>query len=460
VQEVKDASSFASALKVKMSGQLLASTIGTLVEIQGHISHKKAVALAEFSSRVERYQSAAVATQADVVQRDGQVADSDWRVQELKFAVHFTNTVIAKDRQFLQRLDDFVNKTDRMEEHQKKLQDFALATIDKLNLQLGTTAQPASFVQMRADKKGAKHHSLTNEIEDALKGKKDTHTILMRIKGMLDSDAAASLTTDNVKNVMGALQEVMRKLNKQQDSANLAQRQCESQNLNSEEEQRSEDRELNLMRGAMSNTVAAIAVAKKHLVGIHEKQAALTEVDGQFTHLDSSSSKTIGDQIKNRNMILMALQKAVVVAQKLNIGHSAGEFKDLEVAVATLDRSVKEQRHEAVELLQDFEDYSKSYQELLTDRQEHYTHALSDLQLHLDEIQEDVQAHTVSTQHDHDAEGERAKYCSLVMMFFQSETKRRNDAIQTIKSVLPQVPDILTLSQDSQPASFLQVRSA
>mmetsp|Transcript_15588 Transcript_15588/g.37466 ORF Transcript_15588/g.37466 Transcript_15588/m.37466 type:complete len:652 (+) Transcript_15588:191-2146(+) len=462
VQEVQNANSFAAPLKIKMSGQLLASTIGTLTEIQEHISQKKAVALAEFSSRVQRYQSAAVATESDVVQRDGQVADSDWRVQELKFAQHFTDTVIAKDREFLQRLDAYVNRTDMLEGQQKKLQEFALGTIAKLDQELGQHAQaPASFVQMKGIKKTGKHHSLTSEIEDALKTKKDTHTILMRIKGMLDSDAAASLTTDNVKNVMGALQQVLKKLTKQQDSASLAQRQCESQNLNSAEEQRSEDRELNLMRGAMANTVAAMSVAKAHLTGIHDKQEALTQVEGQFVHLDSSAGKTIGDQVKNRNMILMALQKALIVAEKLNIGQSASQFKDLEVAVANLDRSVKEQRHEAVQLLQDFQDYTKTYQELLTDRQEHYTHALSDLQLHMAEIQEDVQAHTVSTEHDHDAEGERSKYCSLVLMFFQSEAKRRADAIQTIRAVLPQVPEILTLTEDSQqPAAFLQVRSS
>lgn len=472
---------------VHMTPSLLAHTLGALRAIEGALQGRKSQALGQFETRRQKYESDATSTSANMNAQQGVQAENERKAEELAFSIEFTKAVLQQDANFQAKVRESAKSKKEMVDDIGALRQSQLSTlknlIDILNGKFGGPAprapvqsgpkpvsnlqwlwnnqprrrlraqRPLSFLQTRAAK--PKVSNLQTEVETALHNHGDMHALLMKIKGSLDKQVTVSMNADNVKDVMRQMQDVLQAAKSEQSKADEVKRKCEAQMYRANEESQGLHANVALMTTARDHTYAAIKAAKSNLQGIAAKIDALSKSSKDFSQIEAQAEKTLQDQGKDRNTIMVAVRKATEVAERALPADQAPAIVLLKQLLKEIGaQEAKEQSYLAQQssFKTAFLQYAQNYIQLLTDRQNHYQDSLAALELHADELGNDELSQSDSLSSSDELKSESKDLCDSVLKFEDEHTKRRQELITTLKSVLPKVPEILNVDADATPA--------
>lgn len=486
-----------SDFNVKLTPRLLARSVNALRQIDAGLHEKKKQALGQFESRRQKYQSDATATAANLDAQEGVQAENERKANELSFSITFTAAVLSRDRTFLAAVHDHVKEKktfiDRIGELRSKEANTIKNLVDILEGKYNLADVPStekhaepvvqsheawlwqkhapkvtqlmSFLQtdlsLRKHSEGTSN--LQTQIETALRNREDTHDLLMKIKVKLETDSTAALDADNIRDVMSAMQDVLRSLESEQTKAEEAKQKCDGQMYRAKEEEQGLQANVALMSTARDHTNAAIKASKSNLAGIDKKESALQKSENDFRQIQVQSLKTLGDTSRDRATILSALARASEVAEKALPADQAPAIVLLKQLYKYFEEHEKVgKQYQASEKVfhSAFVQYVEGYVQLLKDRESHYEDALASLELYEDELSSDETAQQDSLDSSQELKREDQALCDSIQQFYDAHTKRRQDMISDLKQVLPKVPEILSMdppATDSTSLSFMQL---
>jgi hypothetical protein len=468
---------------VRMTPKLLSRTIASLQWIQNSLHDRKDQALGQFESRRQKYESDATATSANLNAQQGVEAENERKSEELAFSVGFTQVVLEKDQQFLNVVLQTAKEKKKLVDEIGSLREKEHTTIKNLvdilsgkyKVANGPTLPPipvaaptkshqdwlwskhdnskapsfmdVSFLQTRSHTK-PKMSSLQTQIETALHNHADTHDLLMKIKAQMDNSAASAMDADNVRDVMTSLQDVLKQTINEQSRAEEAKRKCDSQMYRAREEEQGLKANVALMSTARDHTSAAIRAAKTNLQGISKKIEALKKSGTDFTQINAQSMHTLEDQGRDRSTIMVAVNKAAEVAERALPSDQAPAIvllKQLAKQFTEQEQKERAYREQQGAFKGAFLQYVQDYVQLLKDRENHYEDALAALELYADELSNDEVGQKDSLTSAAELKQENVDLCSSILKFYEHHTKRRTELIQTLKKILPKVPEILNM---------------
>jgi len=468
---------------VRMTPKLLSRTVAGLQWIQNSLHDRKDQALGQFESRQQKYESDATATSANLDAQQGVQAENERKSEELAFSVGFTKVVLDTDEQFLkvvmQTAKEKKKLVDEIGALRSKEQTTIKNLVDILNgkykvanaptlAPLPVAVQPKShqdwlwnkhdnskapsfmdisFLQT-SSRSRPKISNLQTQIESALHNKEDTHALLMKIKAQLDSSAASQMDADNVRDVMTSLQDVLKQTLNEQSRAEEAKRKCDSQMYRAREEEQGLKANVALMSTARDHTGAAIRAAKTNLQGISKKIEALKKSGTDFSQINAQSLHTLEEQGRDRSTIMVAVNKAAEVAERALPSDQAPAIvllKQLAKQFTEQEQKERAYREQQGAFKAAFLQYVTNYVQLLKDRENHYEDALAALELYADELSNDEVGQKDSLTSADELKQENVDLCDSILKFYDHHTKRRMELVQTLKKILPRVPEILNM---------------
>jgi hypothetical protein len=468
---------------VRMTPKMLSRTVAALQWVQNSLHDRKDQALGQFESREQKYESDATATSANLDAQQGVQAENERKSEELSFSVGFTKVVLQKDQEFLNMVTQTARAKKKLVDEIGALRSKEKTTIKnlvdilsgKFKVANAPTLAPLpvavapkshqdwlwnkhdnsrppsfmdiSFVQVRSHTK-PKISNLQTQIETALHNKEDTHALLMKIKAQLDSSAASTMDADNVRDVMTSLQDVLKQTLNEQSRAEEAKRKCDSQMYRAREEEQGLKANVALMSTARDHTSAAIKAAKSNLQGISKKIEALKKSGTDFTQINAQSLHTLEEQGRDRSTIMVAVNKAAEVAERALPSDQAPAIvllKQLAKQFTEQEQKERAYREQQGAFKGAFLQYVEDYVQLLKDRENHYEDALAALELYSDEISTDEVGQKDSLTSADELKQENVDLCDSILKFYDHHTKRRMELVQTLKKILPKVPEILNM---------------
>jgi hypothetical protein len=468
----------------------LGRVVTALQEIASRLHKRRSGVLLQLQAREQQLSTVAAkaATRSDTAR--GAQAEGERKAEELAFSVAFTESVLMGDEAFLTKVQEHIKAKNELIDSVRTARKGQLTTledlVDLLKGRYSASDAPAvdasqddkqaleeaaedaakhaavSFLQVDADEakpKGAVS-ALQTEIESSLNMRSkasrraSTHNILMRVKAALDH--VAPIDTDTVRDVVAKMGSALRSVDTESAEADDAQRRCESQRFNAEQEDARLRGSLKLMSASQNHTNAAIQAAQRNLDGIASKAQVLNKSSAQFGKLVNNAVKTLDGQSRDRNMIMAAVRKAQEVAPRA-AGKAAPATTALLSQLLNLlgsqDKGEKAYKKREINLQADLKEYTRGYEQLLSERRLHYERTLSALELYSSELSGDAVSRQAALSDDNELKTEGLDLCSSIIAFYKRHGERRQQLSTALRAVLPKVPDLLTQHLEVQGAS-------
>lgn len=432
---------------VQMTQPLLQDTISALTDVRHLLFGMRSEALLQFDSLHRRYEKEAVGTSAQAQAQQGLEAENEQKAQELTFSIKFTNSVLKIDQKFLESVSAHVKNNADLIYAVRDLRQAQLKILRDLtgilSAEGAAASQPLAFLQTSSEQKLGSV-AMQTEIESTIANGGDTHDILMKIKGMLDESQPIDATS--VRSTMVEMQNVLRSVEEDQAKSEEARRGCESQKAHASMEEQGLKANLALMSAARDHATKAIKAAQTNVAGIEKKDDALKKSSKDFSHISAQAIKSLEGQSHDRQTIMMAVKKAAeVVGPTLPAGVSTMELmQSLLQDLQSQEAKERVYRAQQDKFRAEFLQYVQDYAQLLGERKRHYESTLGVLELHVSELASDLlaQQQTLGTSAElqHQSDG----LCESVMKFYEKHTKQRAELSKTLRSILPNMPTVLT----------------
>lgn len=433
---------------VPMSQELLQQTIGVLAGIQQRLERMKAKSLLQFDTLHQRFEIAAVSDGASAEAQLGVRAENEQKAAELTFSIKFTEAVLRADQKFLKALEVHLKSNadqvfairDLRQAQLKLLHDLSAIFSSESSIAIGG----ASFLEVGQTLHSQKPFAgLQKQIETAIHNHGDTHAILMRVKEQLDEDTA--LDSQNVHDTMSEMEDVLRSVEEDQSKLEEAKRACEAQKFHAKEEADDLQANVALMSAARDHAEKAIKSAKASAQGIQKKATALEKSSKDFAHISQRAIKALEQQSRDRKAIVMAVNKAAQVLSSSVDSESTVQLMKSFVE----DISSQEEKEDVYRSAQSafesaFEQYVQEYTHLLDERHRHYTSSLGVLQLHVSELASDMMAQQQALNTGKQLASQSEGLCQGVLRFYQRHTKTRAELSASLRSILPNMPTVLS----------------
>lgn len=374
---------------------------------------------------------------------------------ELAFSITFVEAVLRIDRDFTSKVREsmkrkaelvVVIRSARQAQHKT-----LTALLDLLRGRYKVDVDGAkdqevdggvSFLQARASQspRQPRVSNLQFQIEAALKKKEDTHEILMRIKDLLGKTAPTN--ADSVQGLVGELAVVLKAVDTEHSKAEEAKQRCESQQMHAGLEKQGLRANMALMNSVHRHTQAAIQAAKSNLQHIVAKMKDLQLSTREFSKVVRKTTATLEDQSKDRQTIMVAVEKAhEIVALTDAGGRASGAL--LEQMLRELQaQEAGEHAYRAAEVTfrGTFLAYAQSYLQLLRESRGHYESSLSALELYAEEVESDVASQEDSLSMGAQLQKESTELCQGILRFYGLHKRRYEGLSRTLHEVLPSIP--------------------
>lgn len=461
--------------------------VSALQDVSAHLHRRKTGLLLQLQAR-EHKLSKVVSTAAEKsTMAAGARAEGERKAEELAFSLSFTASVLQEDETFLARVQDHMKAKGELVDQIRNARKGQLQTLEdlvdllkgKFTAPVGEGSAAADSAQPAADKAEDEGDSeaaeieasevplavsflqkasseskedspvlaasaLQTEVETAIRYKKSTHNILLRIQAELDH--ATPIDSTSVKDVVMKMGTALRAVEGEDVSADDAKRRCKEQNFHAEEDDQRLKASLQLMAVSRNHTTAAIVAAKKNLAGIESKSVVLNKTTSEFNDIANQAGKTLDVQKRDRRMIMAAISKAQEVASRTagKAAPAAGALlSQLLALLKTQDGSQREYQKRQESLEADLHGYTSGYEQLLTERKLHYERTLSALELYTSELASDAASRSNALKDDAELKSEGTDLCNSILAFYKKHGARREKLGKALKAVLPKMPDIL-----------------
>jgi hypothetical protein len=441
---------------VQMTPNLLRETIGALTSVQKRLFGMKAEALLQFDSLHRRFEKEAVVAGASAQAQQGLEAENEQKAQELMFSIKFTKSVLKIDQQFYNMVSEHVKSNADLIYGIRDLRQAQLKILRDLTGILGAEGAIASGALsfLAVASKSSHEHKETNsqesesglqrEIETTIQNGGDTHAILMRVQAQLDE--SQPIDASSVRSTMVEMQNALQSVENDQSKFEEAKRGCESQKFHANEEEQGLKANLALMSAARDHAEKAIKAAETNVRGIEKKDQALQKSSTDFTRISVQALKSLEGQSHDRKTIMMAVKKAAeVVGPTLPAGVSTVEL----MQSLLQDLQAQEAKEQAYRNQQDafraeFMHYVQDYTQLLGERRRHYESTLGVLELHVSELASDLLAQQQTLSTGSELRKQSEGLCESVLKFYEKHTKQRAELSKTLRSILPNMPTVLS----------------
>lgn len=439
------------AAAARMTPALLKRVQLTLAAAEARLDSQRQRSLLDLAAQQQGLAAETTAVQAKEAQQQGMQAETEHAIEELSYNVAFTEAVWKMDKDLRAKVDDSMkSKADMVERIRlsrqsqlNTLKDLVeLLNVNRADDEEGAAPGSLSFLEVKSKKEYPKDNLLF-EIETALHHKADTHGILVRIKGMLAEAAAVDATS--AVSVVKELGSVLQTLDNDQARATAAKQRCEEQKSHTVREEQDLHANLALMTSVQKHTQAAMEAARSNIKRIAEKAQALQTSAKTLSHVVSHAMKMLRGHSNDRATIMAAVERAGGVFrqsqadQRPAIALLGRMHKELEVQEGW-ERTYREQESS---LNAAFLEYVRNYMEMLQERRGHYERSLSALELYSSEVEGDVAAQSGALRTSGELEGESQDLCDGILKFYDSFHQRRLKLIDTIKDLLPRMPELV-----------------
>jgi hypothetical protein len=418
--------------------------------VQSKVSRRRAKALLQLGDRQQKLRAEAASAKANADMEQGVEAEKEQKAEELLFSSTFTEAVWKLDEDFrgkmsksMQTKAELVDMVrDSRMKQLKTLSDLIDLLRGKYSVggkptaegQPAAAAAPDAFVQLHSQHSQVHLPRVSNlqfEIETALRKKKDTHGILLRIRDMLDR--SAPVDAGSVQGVAVQMGTALRELSGEQSKEGDAKMRCESQHMRAQEESQGLRANLALMGAVYNNTQQAIAAAKGNLKGIAAKTHALEKLAGDFAKMVAQAMRTLEGQSQDRGTIMVAVQKAGEIA--VGAAEKPASAALLEQMLQQLEAQEQQEgsyRAEQSAFRSHFLAYVRDYLQLLKERRGHYESSLSALELYSNEVANDAAVQHGSLDASRDLEREDRELCDSILRFYDRHGQRRQEQLTTL----------------------------
>jgi len=273
----------------------------------------------QLDAQAHSYQGRVTSSRVQQVAIRAAEATDERKVDELSFSLKFTREVLQMDKGFSNIVKDTIRHKKSLVGDIWKSRKNQLSTLDSLiDLLDGKYTVPALTLSLLQLGGPGLFSTLQATAESAIQNKQNTHSILMRVKDMLDN--SVPVDANSVQSVVKEMNGVVHSLENDQTRADEARRRCASQFFQAGQEERQLKADEALMSTDKTHTDEAIAAAKSNLEGIVLKKKALTRSVRDFAHISVEALKTMSSQSKDRKTIMMAVERAMEVEQASNKG--------------------------------------------------------------------------------------------------------------------------------------------
>jgi hypothetical protein len=461
--------------QIRMNSALLSRTIKAVEMVKSRLNSQRSQALVQLQSWQRKLSVRATSAEASADEQQGVQAEKEEKVEELSFSSTFTQAVLGIDRGFYEVVQASMQKKADVVEAVRHARQSQIKTLtDLIDLldgrysvddqgakdeQAGNLTSSFSFVQVKQRSKANRHQisNLQFEIETALHNKADTHGILLRVKAMLDESA---LDTGSLQDVATDMESVLQTVDNEQSRADDAKQKCESQNLHNLQEDHGLRANLALMNSVRNNTKRAMKAARANLKGIRAKTQALDHLAKDFTHTVGQAMTKLEGQSKDRGMMMVAVKMASEMtsgrSQKDTAVYSATQRSAATALLQQMLQDLEKQdagerayREATTAFRGNFLSYVREYLQLLKERRAHYESSLSALELYSTEVANDANVQSDSVATGTELKKESTDLCDSILKFYQSHNRRRAELSNALRMVLPKVPDVLSLGDET-----------
>ncbi|CAK0815522.1 unnamed protein product [Prorocentrum cordatum] len=432
-----------------MTPTLLSRTVAALKAIQTKVSRQRAKALLQLGNWQQKLRAEAADAKANADMEQGVEAEKEQKAEELLFSSTFTEAVWKLDEDFRGKMSRSMQNKAELVEMIRDSRAQQLRTLKNLidllqgKYSVGPTpptedvqaaaALADAFVQLRSNVHLPRVSNLQFEIETALRKKKDTHSILLRVRDMLDR--STPVDAGSVQGVAVQMGTALRELNQEQTKEGDARVRCDSQHMRAREESRGLRANLALMGAVYNNTQQAIAAAKGNLKGIAAKTHALEKLASDFAKMVAQAMRTLEGQSQDRGTIMVAVQKA---------GESAASLAEKSASTALMEQMLQQlgaqeqqessYRSEQAAFRTHFLTYVRDYLQLLKERRGHYESSMSALELYSNEVANDAAVQHGSLEASRDLEREDKELCDSILRFYDRHNQRRQELKQALQA--------------------------
>jgi len=446
--------------KVTMTQGLLQHTIAALSGVKEHLKSMESQALLQFRALHQRFEEDAVSAGANAQAQQGVEAENEQKAGELSFSIKFTSSVLKADRQFSENVKAHLKKNTELISNIRDRRQAQLKLLHDLTGIFSTGEGAIPTAGLSFFEAGSETVS-ESVVENTIKNNGDTHALLMRIKASLDN--AEPINTHSVRETMTEMEGVLSSVEEDQSKHEEAKRGCESQKFHAKETEAGLKANLALMSAAHDHAQRAIKAAHTNVQGIEKKVRSLETSSVDFARISSQAIKSLEAQSKDRQTILMAVQKAKAVVAPA--GPSLLElYTSSPVANTRLhqrtsivqlmqtlidDIEAQDLKETAYRKQQDlfqsqFLNYVQDYTHMLEERRSHYQSSLGVLELHVSELSNDLLAQQTTLGTGRELNEQSQGLCESVMRFYDKHTKTRADLSVALRSILPSMPSVFS----------------
>jgi hypothetical protein len=435
---------------------LLSRTISALQFVKQNLRDRKVQALGQFEARAQKYSSDATDTNASIAEQRGVEAEKAQENEEISSNIAFTQTVLQKDLTFLRLVSDagkakraLVRRIHELHsKEQRTLQDLVDILSGKYTVK--NEAAPAFLQTSMHARKALPISNLQMQIEEGLHNKVDLHQLLMKVKASLNPTTGVASESQNVRDIMASLQDILHDVQGEQSKADEVKRKCDNQMYRSEEEVQSLTANIALINMAQSHTDTAIRTVKQSIRGIAKKTDALAKSAEDCEHINSQALRTLKEQARDRSTILVALSRASEVAEQSDLATSPVVTLLRQLADTTKDHELQERsyREQQTALKNAILQYLHDYTQSLKDREFQYKDTLAALKLHAEEIADDEAGQKDGLVSSTELEQEDKGLCQGIIKAYDNHSKRRVELIGLLKRMIPKVPEIVNIEAE------------
>lgn len=428
-QESDLVGSSAALPEVKMSPALLKRTLLALGAIGSRVGAQ---------SSVEDAAKAASAQTAEAKLR-GMLAETERAAEELALTADFSRAVMRRDAELRDMVEGSMKRKAEMVEasrlsHQRQLKILRMLQVQRRRRRsppADSSAESPAFLQVKSEP----NEDLLFEIETAIKHKADTHNILLRVKEMLHPHTEEGPSAESVVQDLGS---VLKTLGDDQARANAAKRRCAAQKSHASLEAEDHRANLALLDSVQQHSRETVEAAQSNVKRIAAKSKALNASAHTFSKVVSHASKIFQDHSKNRATIIAAVQRAAQVVG----GEQVQLLKQLGKELQVQERWERRYSADEQQLLAAFLSYIQDYQERLQERNAHYTRSLAALEVFGKEVAGDVSSQSGAVAASQELEKESGDLCAGILKFCENFHERRLKLMDTLKDLLPRLPQL------------------
>jgi len=360
----------------------------------------------------------------------GEEAEVSRHYQEMKFTLFMIDAMKKQDTNFSTHVEKIISD---LKQYGRFLQNSWQEQKQIFRELMGPLGgQPTSFLQIQETNTATKPllsvTQLQGQIQQAIAKKQNTHALLMKLTATINAGAGVQKHLTLVEDLSSTLHDIIFALEQEENQTSTVKRLCKEEDLRAGAEVDTIHDAIQLMSTSKAKVHQSMSAATKSLEGLDARAKELQSALDNFSSLHEQYGKIQTNQWEENKTILLALEKAVQVANSLprNEQGIARSLQKLETSFLEEQEAEHKLLDAQGNFLASYRQWVKDYEILLWNRQKHYTDSFAQLELlYVDAVGGEAW-NGLALQNAQALQNDTKQLCSKVLIFENSESKTRS----------------------------------